>query len=345
MPMNIVDLMFSHIALTKAVEKLFKPTSFIRDLFFKEEEFVDSNLVAWDYFVGTNNIPEPKPYGTEAHVVSRPGYETMSTKIPCTREKILLTTSDALRRVMGEGIFVKPGDADEQRISRILNKDLKNLLDRINRFQEYLCVLEFTEGKINIQTDDYSLKIDFNIPEGNVLGTDVEWQSNTAKIWDDICKLADTVADSSQTSMDSLIVGREAFACMMGNKNFREIYDNRRVDLGQIKPKSLPNGGVYMGNLVSSDMDLALYQYRGSVTTYAGVEKNFIDPKKIYIGTEKNNNSFVWGRCSDLRAGDSKVFVKRWEDSDPNGVWLLAESCSIPLLKQPSAFGRMTVVA
>ncbi|HPY75128.1 MAG TPA: major capsid protein [Planctomycetota bacterium] len=313
--MEIIDL----------VKKLYKPNTFIRNLFFKKEVYESSECITWNIINRANNIASFGNPNSSAHVVNIKNF-TPPVIIPRTREKILIP--------------IEYNNVDDN----ILQSTLKYLLDRIVWTQEYLCSLAFTEGKIDIQNENISLNVDFKIPVENVQEASVEWQSETANIIEDIEKLTMNVRKVSGLVPDSLIIGYEAFSYMMRNEKFRKIYnDQRKFEMWSNRLQERPEGASCHINLPYAGGYLALYQYTKTIIDDNEIEKYLIDPKKIYIGSTQAQNTFTWGRVTDIHGGDSKIFTKTWENF--SGIYLLAESCSMPVLSQPNAFGRMTVIA
>jgi len=310
---------FNQVNLSTLVDKLYKPNTFIRNLFFKEEVYEDSGYVT-----------------------------SLEVEIPHIKEKILIT-----RKIMGEnlilastGLVIHENYNIKEEVKKILQSELESLLDRIVWSQEYLCSLAFTEGKIDIQNENISLNVDFKIPVENVQEASVEWQSETANIIEDIEKLVQTVYDTSGLISDSLIIGHEAFSYMMRNKKFQKIYnDQRKFEMWSNRLQELPDGASHAMTLFVVGANLQFYQYTQHIIDDNGTKKYLIDPKKIYIGSTQAQNTFTRGRVTDIHGGDSKIFAKTWLSEDPSGIYLLAESCSMPVLSQPNAFGRMTVIA
>lgn len=343
---NITDLMFSQVALTEVVRQLYKPSTFIRNLFFKKEKMFSTNNIMWDIYKGSRDRASLTDISAESKVLKRKGYKTKTGSIPHTKEKILMTVGDLLDRALGGNIIVRPGDVLYRRFGTETRDSIEALIDRIVRLQEYLCSLAFTEGKIDINNENITFKIDYEIPEENVLEADVEWQSNTADIIGDIGKLVRSVSESSGLVPESLIVGHTAFSYMIKNKDFKENLDNLRMEMGRIKPEQLPDGSSYCGRFHLPEAIIDIYQYAERTIDDDGNNKYLIDPKKIFVGSTRAQNSYVWGRVSEIDSeADTKISVNSWRDFDPSGLWIKAESCSMPLLSQPDAFGRMTVVA
>jgi len=342
---NITDLMFSRVALTEVVRQLYKPNTFLRNFFFKKEKMFSTNDIMWDIYKGSRNRASLTEINAESKVLKRKGYKTKKTSIPHTKEKILMTVGELLNRALGGDIIVMPGDVLYRRFGTETRDCIETLIDRIVRLQEYLCSLAFTEGKIDIDNENITFKIDYEIPEENVLVADVAWQSNTADVIGDVQKLVRRVREISGVVPESLIVGHTAFSYMIKNKDFKETLDNLRIEMGGIKPEQLSEGASYCGRFPFPDAAIDIYQYTEVTIDDDGNNKYLIDPKKIFVGSKNAQNSYVWGRVSEIDSeADTKISVNSWRDFDPSGRWIKAESCSMPLLSQPDAFGRMTVV-
>lgn len=60
-------------------------------------------------------------------------------------------------------------------------------------------------------------------------------------------------------NVDMAILGKEAKKKFFADANVQKMMDNRRMNMGEINPRDLPNGVKYLGHLTDPSLDLYAY--------------------------------------------------------------------------------------
>ena len=70
---------------------------------------------------------------------------------------------------------------------------------------------------------------------------------------------ADKVLTNGFANVDMAIMGKTALRNFLADEKISKMLDNRRVEMGLIHPRDLPNGVKYVGHLNSPDIDIYSY--------------------------------------------------------------------------------------
>lgn len=343
--LQTADLLYSQIAMTNVVKKMYEPDTFIRKTFFNSSRSTGTDVIAWDYVRGNKQLAQITNANAQARVMKRDGYKTHFINSVHTKEKILATPNEAVNRLMGQNIFVTQGDAISKRVANILNDDLKILTDRVIRRQEQLCAMAFTEGKLEIHSEDVDFTLDYNMPADNKKEAQTKWNQATADPLDDIQELSNTIYIESGEQPNILLVGQDACNELLKNKQYLKYLDTRRVDFGEVRPEKRESGVVYIGTLKLPKAFCDMYTYNAFYHNEQMEKVYYLDSKKIYMGSSTALTEFAHTILTDISSNPTdKIGAKRWITEDPSGMWLLVESAGIPVIYQPDAFGNMKVL-
>ena len=81
-----------------------------------------------------------------------------------------------------------------------------------------------------------------------------QWGKSAAKISDNLEDWADKVLTNGFA-----IMGKTALRNFLADEKISKMLDNRRVEMGLIHPRDLPNGVKYVGHLNSPNIDIYTY--------------------------------------------------------------------------------------
>ena len=118
--------------------------------------------------------------------------------------------------------------------------------------------------------------------------------------------------------------------------------DNRRVDLGFVKPQELPNGVSYMGHL--NEVDLDIYSYDEWYIDEAGKEHPMVPEKACLLASPNTKTMLAYGVVA--LAGDEQVrfyegarVPDSWvQRANPSGRVVQIKSRPLPVIQQVNGF-------
>ena len=128
--------------------------------------------------------------------------------------------------------------------------------------------------------------IDFGLTNKKTLTGDNKWGGTKADILGNLGDWTDAVLHGGFANVDTIIMGKTAKAKFFADANVQKMLDNRRIELGKIDPKDLPNGVRYIGHLNKPNLDIYSYGevYLDNWTDPANpVTKRLVDDNKVAL--------------------------------------------------------------
>lgn len=337
--------MFNTRTMLRAIEQIKPVRNFLRDTIFGQVETHTTKYVDIDIQKGNRRIAAYVSPLLQGKVVTRVGFETKTYEPPYTKEKMVTTAQDFLTRDIGTNVYTG-GQSAQQKAQKQLGKDLKTLLDRVDRTEEVQASQAVQTGIVTAVGDGISATIDFGMPSSHkpVL-------TSTDK-WDDLTNsdpLADLKTWRNLVSQDAgmvprdVVMGSDAIAYFVRNATVKSLLDNRRIVMGQINPDELAPGVMYYGHLNEVGIDIWEYTewYYDDGTSS---EKPMIDPKKVVMWARGARATRHYGAIQDLKANFVVPrFAKSWEEEDPSARFIMVQSAPLLAPHQIDGFLCATV--
>ena len=190
-------------------------------------------------------------------VLKNEGYQTESFTPPLINPMTVTTANDAMERMPGEDLY--SGMTPEERAAKQLIEDYQRLNDAATRREEWMAVQAIVTGQIPIVGKGVNEIIDFGFTNTETLTGTAQWGKSAAKISDNLEDWADKVLTNGFANVDMAIMGKTALRNFLADEKISKMLDNRRVEMGLIHPRDLPNGVKYVGHLNSPDIDIYSY--------------------------------------------------------------------------------------
>lgn len=290
------------------LQTYFRDTFFTRTVTFATEQ-VDIDIVKGDRRMAA--FVHPKAGGT---VLKANGYETKSYKPPLVNPYDITTADRWLTRLPGETLY--SGMTPAERAARQLVDDYNRLNDAATRREEWMCVQAVVTGKIPIVGPGVNEEIDFGFSNRVTLNGDRRWGQSAATVIDDLSGWMDHVYTNGFANVDMAILGRDAMKALLNDEDIYKKLDNKRMELGQISPRSLPNGVRYYGYLAEPGIDLYTYNevYLDDWTDPENPQTKRLVPDDTVILISSNPGFMMgYGLCTYLE----------------NGAWVTAQSSRV----------------
>ena len=185
------------------------------------------------------------------------GYKTESYKPPLVNPCDITTADRYMTRMPGEDLY--SGETPAQRSAQQLMEEYSRLNDATTRREEWMAVQAIVTGQVPVVGEGVNEIIDFGFTNTETLTGTAQWGKSAAKISDNLEDWADKVLTNGFANVDMAIMGKTALRNFLADEKISKMLDNRRVEMGLIHPRDLPNGVKYVGHLNSPNIDIYTY--------------------------------------------------------------------------------------
>lgn len=243
-------------------------------------------------------------------LVAREGYKTERITPPYVAPERILTVDVLNRRQFGETLFSKRKPAERE--AAILRNDLMELSDMIDMREEYMAAKTIFENGYTLRhyADKYGegayeeFDIRFYDEEANpaVYTPSASWAANDDKWYQDLTLIVRSLKRRGIAATD-LLMGSEVAMELMKNDFLLKLLDNRRVQIGNLAPKEMPNGATSYGKIVVDGTVLELISYTLQFTDEDKKVKDFV-PKDSIAVTAPETGRFLYGSITQMEESD-----------------------------------------
>ena len=343
-----IDIFNTHV-LSKVVEKLERPSSFLLDVFFGQEQTEDSEEIHFDI---DKSKPKLTPFVSPlvaGKVVDDEGFTTKSFKPAYAKDKRRFDPSRPFKRVIGEKIggTLSPQQRLEANINRTLSKQLENLTRR----EEVMASEALRTGRITVTGDEYpTVVVDFQRDPSLTVGLAGGSRGGEAGV-NALDNLEDWVAriqEKSGAVGRTVIMDALAWRVFKADPKVEKLLDIRRLrdaaDLA-LGPIAFGQGNDlarYVGTI--GDLDFWVYNDR-YVDDNDAVQKLLPDYTVLIGSPTQLEGTRCYGAIQDEKAGyrAQRFFSKSWLEEDPAVRWLLLQSAPLIVPYRPNASFCATV--
>ncbi len=270
-----------------------KPRTFLTDLFFSNQEFVQEKKVAFDIVDGKRKLApwvSPRKNGI---LVEDEAFQTNEYEAFLLNPYKTINPDDMLNRQAGEPISGSGVKSPEQREREQAVKKTLDLTDMVWNRIEQAVSQELFEGKLDIEGEGVSAQIKFWPQTGapyKKLAGGALWNAATATIIDDLRFAKNEISKYGLTA-DVAIVGYDAAQALLADEKILKILDTSNYNIGSIDFKNLPQGVEYIGTLAG----LKLHTYNESYFDEATqTEIPYVPPKKVLVGSTKTRTTLAF---------------------------------------------------
>ena len=217
-----------------------------------------------------------------------------------------------MERQPGESMH--SGKTPAQRAAERIVADYQRLNDAVTRREEWMCVQAIVNGAIPVIGEGVNETVDFGFGNKVELTGTAQWGKASAKTLDNLEDWTDKVLTEGFANVDTVIMGKAALRAFLADEAVMKALDNRRVEMGLISPKNLPNGVRYIGHLNKPNVDIYTYAevYYDDWTDPAKPATNPLVPdNKVILISSVPNFVMAYGRNTYI--------------DDKTGLWVTAE--------------------
>lgn len=315
--------------------------TFFKSRFFNNPVTFPTETVSFEFQEGKRRLaPYVNPkLGAEA--VSRDGYDVKVFMPPLVAPMRTITNDTLTQKMLGEMPY-NSGVTPEERAAKIVAQDLLDLQDTIWRREEYMCARVKQDGKLAIKGRGVNQVVDYGFE--NIITPDAgeRWTSS----FDILGYLSDKAEELQKYGVnpDMLVLGKSAAKALLDNNKILKLLDNRRVELGEIKPAQLEHGVTYLGRLISIGVSLDLYTYNEWVPDESDLDENqnpklkpIIDPETVIMQSSAEQNSMLYGAITLINNnGDYETYMEEytpnsWFTPNPAQKFISLSSRPLPM--------------
>ena len=344
--------MFETRTMLRALEQMKAARKFLLDTFFKGIEVHDTLNVDIDIIKGTRRMASFVHPRSDGKLVERGGYQTKTYKPPYIKEIIPTEAANLMLRAAGETIYQQNVGLPAQRAARQLGLDLAELDDMITRREEWMAAQALFTGQITVIGDGVDDMIDFGYESDHkvVLTGTARWDqvadTDKSDPLTDFRHWRRRVIQDSGISPDTVVMGSEAIDAYLNHPKVQGVLDNRRIDMGQIDPRALPDGVTYYGHIKEGGLDV--YGYDEWYLDENGDEQPMVPPKKLLLGSTNARTARHYGMIQDMDAEANFAvsrYPKSWTEKRSGVRMLMMQSAPLVVPHQIDAFMWAQVIA
>lgn len=253
---NMVDL-YTPRTLAEVVKTTPPVRTFLRDRFFTNVKTFPTKRVDIDIVKGNRKMAAFIHPMVGGEIVQAEGYETKSYAPPLINPATISTADQLLERLPGEDMYSGKTPAD--RAAEKLIEEYNQLNDMTTRREEWMAAQVLTTGQLKVKGKGVDEVIDFGLTNKITLENTKKWGASAADIWGNLKDWKQQVSRNGFANADMVIMGKAAADAFMADATVAKLLDNRRIEIGAIKPEEMEGGLTYYGHLNLPGVDIYGY--------------------------------------------------------------------------------------
>lgn len=283
--------------------------TFFLDTFFTNRVTFATKRVDIDLVKGNRRMAAFVHPRVGGKVLKAEGYETVSYEPPLVAPYDITTADRLMERLPGETMYSGRTPAD--RAAEKLMSEHNRLNDATTRREEWMAVQAITTGQIPIVGEGVNEVIDFGFTNKvNLTGTK-QWGKSEAAILENLEDWVDKVLVEGFANCDMVIMGKTALRAFLADEKVQKVLDNRRIEMGLIHPRDLPNGVKYVATLNSPAVDIYTYAevYQDDWTDPGSKPKTkpLVPENTVVLINSNPKYMLAYGACTYIEEGGAFV--------------------------------------
>lgn len=253
---NMVDL-YTPRTLAEVVRTTPPIRTFLRDRFFTNVKTFPTKRVDIDIVKGNRKMAAFIHPMVGGEIVQAEGYETKSYAPPLINPATISTADQLLERLPGEDMYSGRTPAD--RAAEKLIEEYNQLNDMTTRREEWMAAQVLTTGQLQVKGKGVDEVIDFGLTNKITLASTKKWGASAADIWGNLKDWKQQVSRNGFANANMVIMGKAAADAFLADATVAKLLDNRRIEIGAIKPEEMEGGLTYYGHLNLPGVDIYGY--------------------------------------------------------------------------------------
>ena len=116
-----------------------------------------------------------------------------------------------------------------------------------------------TTGQLKVKGKGVDEVIDFGLTNKITLASTKKWGASAADIWGNLKDWKQQVSRNGFANANMVIMGKAAADAFLADATIKNLLDNRRIEIGAIKPEEMEGGLTYYGHLNLPGVDIYGY--------------------------------------------------------------------------------------
>lgn len=311
-----LPLIYRTTTMLAALNEMEPTYTFLRDRYFPTNPDLDifhTEDVLMDIKNGQQRMAPVVLPRRKGVLVAREGFKTERMTPPFVAPERLLTLDDLNTRGFGEALFSDM--SAEERAAAILGQDLVELDKMHDNREEYIaarCMMgngyELKQWGDKYGSNEFqTYEIHFYDGAANPcrFTPATPWNQPGATIYDDLAIMVRMLTKAGKPVSE--IVGNPAtIDAIINDDKIYKMLDNRRMDWGQIKPESMPQGASYYGYITVAGRNIALYSYDAEFSDeQAGTTEQVFKPGECVLTAESAGRG-LYGAVVQVEQADGE---------------------------------------
>lgn len=310
----MIDI-YSTQTMVKALENIPPKPVFLKDRYFptSDNDIFTTEDVLVDYKDEYQRKMAPCVIPMRGGIpVARTGYKTERLTPPYVAPERVLTIDDLNKRQFGETLFSRRKPAERE--AAILKNDLVELCEMIDMREEYMSAGVLFDNGYDMRqyADEYGgdkyeeFTIHFYEEENNpaVYTPSASWDGGDDQFYQDLMVIIRAQRRRGIPVAD-LLLGENVAVELMKNDFLLKLLDNRRVQIGEIKPKELPNGATSYGKIIVDGIALEMISYNLQYVDEKNKVQSLVPADSIAV-TAPKTGKILYGTVTQIEESDRK---------------------------------------
>ena len=209
------------------------------------------------------------------------------------------TGEEGIVYLSGEDLY--SGMTPAQRAAQKLMEEYATLNDATTRREEWMAVQAIMTGSIPVVGEGVNEVIDFGFTNKVTLSGDNKWGGSKADIQGNLGDWVDKVLHGGFANVDMAILGKTAKKHLFNDATIQKMLDNRRMNMGELAPRDLPNGVRYLGRLTDPSLELYSYgevYYDDWTDPEEPATKPLVPDNQVVLISSRPNYMLAYGLCT-----------------------------------------------
>lgn len=310
-------------------QSVVKPKTFIRDLFFDKHDTHEYPKFEIEYRKGGQLIA---PFVSEmipgTEMVKR-SYESKYYQAPKVAPKRTFSANEIyFTKTAGETIY--GGMSPEEKKAKLIGESFAEFEEQISRREESMCIDVLFRGEVVVKGEGVEDKIVYGTIQ-EITPTTL-WNQPDADILEDIKGVITLIGETTGQKVEHIVMDPVAASLFTQNEKILKLLDVKNANFGDINPKELASGAIYLGTLAPFNIPVYSYQTQYSVLKEDGktyeVKKAIPEGRVLFA---PSNNVLHYGPAADITKGIIVAERVPFEDEDQKSNTLEIRTESRPL--------------
>lgn len=298
---------------TKVLLALYKETPpmpmFLSDTFAMTSRSVhNSGKVTFDVIRGNEKVAPVITSVEDGYIkVSMDKAVNKEVTPPVIKLKFPINLMNTQLREPGQTPFDTPNEL--QNALNRFQSGMMNVTDQVMRNLEVQAAQIYQTGKLSLWGEDGSEAFAINfLPKTSHFPTSaVAWGTAGDDKLGDIDKIAKEIRKNGKAKADTLIFGDKAWQAWIKDSDVQALLNNRRYNLGEIRPRMSDESGTYQGEIWINNYRYEMWTYDGIYENAAGTTVPYIDDGKVVVMASSGRREKSFGMIPKVVADDPRL--------------------------------------